>query len=219
MNTNTTLRHTALFLSAILVFLLGGCSTLSNLSGEKKVSVSLDQSVDTSEGRIIILPIMLANSGNFSAANTQFDNTALNTVLLKSWADDIDDDTFMVTKSMLNKLPYGWDAVELIVRSMDESREVRSNSETLQKFFKSVRELAGEGTIAIGLVFQDEATYKSAQMLRFHAGLYDMKTAKFKWITNAVSQQKVPVPYQLSLQQLVDASFEALKEKNNGLVR
>lgn len=208
----------SLILASSLLF---SCGMIDKASQDKTIAL-INPEVDTSTGKVIIFPMMLLQAGDFSAANTKFDSTALNALLVKSWSKELEDGSkYIVPKTVIEKLPKGWEAVEVMVRGMDSANmETRLDSDLMQTFYQGVNNLAGKGVIAVSLVFEDEETYKTTKKLHYNAGLFDIETAKFKWITKTEQTQSIAaLPYQVVLQKAINNSWEVLKEKNNGQVR
>lgn len=206
-------------LSLVLaVALMAGCSMIAGQMGaETEVKVKLSSDVNTSESDVVVFPVMLA-TGNFAAANSNFGNKAMDGMLLKAWNDNIEGTVYPLPKEVMKKLPMGWEATALIIRGMEATSGLTTN-ETLETFFEKVKEVAGDGAIAVGLTKQSEAEYKANGKLDFNMGLYDIKSGKFKWISNAKSTQNAMVPYEVALQGVISASFEKVLEKNGGTAR
>lgn len=203
--------------------LSSGCSMIEETKGklmpDKTIAV-VYPGVDTSTGKVIIFPLFLSSNGDFAAANAEFDNSVLNALLIKSWSSELEgSDKITIPKTAIDSLPHGWEVAELMVKAIDNTREEKMNSEMLQDFSKAVANKFGPGIIAVGIVFEDEEMYKKTATLHYNAGLFDLKSSKFKWITNTVQKTPAPVGYQVILQKALDDSWSKLKEKNEGLVR
>ena len=90
--------------------LSSGCSMLKS-SPENSVA-KVNESVNTTEGRVIILPVILNKPGNFAGANSSFDSKVLDGFFLTSWSTKLEGDgAYPVPKTALNTIPGSWEAV------------------------------------------------------------------------------------------------------------
>lgn len=217
-------KLTSIIVFAISMSMLSGCGLMDKVTSKttkNKTIAAVNADVDASTGKVIIFPMVLFKDGDFSAANAEFDNEALNALLYESWSAELEgSDKYIVPKKAIDSLPNGWEALEILVRATDSTMKPGNLSgELMDKFYQGVNKLAGKGVIAVSLVFQDEERYEASGALQYNAGLFDTESRKYKWITKSIQKPSVQLPYQLMVKKTVSDSWAELKAVNNGAVR
>ena len=209
----------------VIISLLSGCAMLQKLR-DTKSHVYLRADVNTSESKILTFPLLLKRESGFAEANKNVDDTSMEALVGSSWAGELGKDNVVpVPKAIISEIPKGWESLGTIVRVLDTASAVEQtiDSPEVKKLIKTIGEKtqAGVGDLAMGfaLVFEDEETFKATKVLHGNMGLFDTKQLTWKWITKVEFRYKVPVTYEVAIQDLFAESWKILKEKNEGAVR
>lgn len=200
--------------------LSSGCSMLKS-SPENSVA-KVNESVNTTEGRVIILPVILNKPGNFAGANSSFDSKVLDGFFLTSWSTKLEGEgAYPVPKTALNTIPGSWEAIEYIAAAIEGAADDDFiASPVLDKFFAGVNEKFGKCIIAMAFVNESEAEYDASKTLTYKAVLFDMESSKYKWVVDTkITSGVIPVPYQLAMQKAINGSWVAVLDANEGLAR
>jgi hypothetical protein len=203
------------FLVMGLIAVMAGCASTA-----QNVNVMLRNDVDTRSSKVIVFPMLLLNNGQLSAANTQYSNPFVEAMLAKSWAGDLGtDNTVVVPRAVLDKIPGGWTAVDAIVKVLDASAVVEQAGIT-GKFMTEMTSKFGKGAFAFALVTADKSQFEASKSVQVNMGLFDTQKMTWKWITkHSYKAGIVPLPYEKVVQDLVSESYSALKAKSGGAVR
>ena len=186
--------------------------------GGPNVSVYHRADVDTASSRIVVFPMLLCQGGALSSANGQYSNPIADALLTKSWAEALGaDNAISIPKLAFDKIPKANEFVTLIVKSADTISALEQSGASTE-FLAAVKKQFGDGALAFALVFEDKAQYENGKKVHLNMGLFDVKMMTWKWITKTVYEAgMVPKPYEMVVQDLVDESFKALKEKAGSL--
>ncbi|HOG65205.1 MAG TPA: hypothetical protein PLD82_07190, partial [Spirochaetota bacterium] len=152
------------------------------------------------------------------SANGQYSNPIADALLTKSWAEALGaDNAISIPKLAFDKIPKANEFVTLIVKSADTISALEQSGASTE-FLAAVKKQFGDGALAFALVFEDKAQYENGKKVHLNMGLFDVKMMTWKWITKTVYEAgMVPKPYEMVVQDLVDESFKALKEKAGSL--
>ena len=199
-------------LLALLSLVLVACG------GGPSVNVYHRADVDTANSRIVVFPMLLCQGGALSSANGQYSNPIADALLTKSWAEALGaDNAISIPKLAFDKIPKANEFVTLIVKSADTISALEQSGASTE-FLAAVKKQFGDGALAFALVFEDKAQYENGKKVHLNMGLFDVKMMTWKWITKTVYEAgMVPKPYEMVVQDLVDESFKALKEKAGSL--
>jgi len=210
-------KYLNVMLSLIVAIGFAACA-----SNSEKASVYLRNDVDTAESKIVAFPMLLWDGKKLSAANVEYSNPIVDAAIGKSWSDYIGADrTVSIPKLVLDKIPMANEAVDAIVKGIDDISALEQSgileSAPLKTFLNAIDEKFGHGALAFALVNETKEGFEKSKTVQVNMGLFDTKKMTWKWITkHKTTIGVVPIPYEKVVQDLVSESFKALLEKNKG---
>ncbi len=201
---------------AAVAIILSGCASLIPNTGKTEISLYQRDDIDTAQSKVMVFPLLLVSDGDFSQTNKNMDNQLLDAQISATWANEIGVDSVIpVPKALISEIPNGWKALGKLVLMLDPVSAIEQpiKDPNMLKLAQKLSAKIGDGALGFTLVFQDKDSYKATQTLQGHLGLFDTKTLTWKWITEYTKVYKLSVPYQVAINDLLDASLKKSKQK------
>lgn len=216
-------KQFVILFTAVVAVILSGCAGLSIMPDTGKSEISLYQrdDIDTAKSKVVVFPLLLV-ADNFSQANKDTDTKILDALISTVWVNEIGTDAIIpIPKEAISKIPSGWKTLGEFVLMLDSVSAIEQSVKDPQmlNFLQKLSTKIGDGALGFTLVFQDADNYKATRMLQGHIGLFDTKTLTWKWITKYKKMYNLAIPYQVAINDFLDASLKKVKEKNNGKIR
>jgi hypothetical protein len=214
MNRNVKSIIFGLIMPLVLVATVSGCATA-------KVEHHLRNDVDTSKSKVLVFPLFLWDGNKISASkNTNFDNPIVDAAIGKTWSSDLGtQNVSVIPKLVFDKIPGGYEALDGFVKAIDGVSLVEQTT-GVTKFIENVTKQFGDHAFAFALVTADEKGYKQSKTVQVNMGLFDTKKLTWKWITKTSKNSSlIPVPYQIVVQDAINANYSYLKKLNGNKVR
>jgi hypothetical protein len=183
---------------------------------------ALRPDVDTSQSKVVVLPMLLFDGQKIRARNAEYANPVADERLAAEWSSDLGSGNSMaVSKGVLDAVPGATDGINTLIGNLDATGTLARTTE-LTSFLQTMSTKFVDGAVAFALVLEDEAEYRTAKVVHVNMGLFDAKTLAWKWVTKGSYSSglfSADVSYQTAVKNLVGASFAELKARTGGPVR
>lgn len=189
--------------------------------GSAQVKHQLRKDIDTSNSRILVLPLLLSDGKSvLSTKNIGFSNPLLDGVVGKVWISDLGSEAVTVMpKVAFEKIPGAYESLDLMVRSMNKAENVGENS-GLKIFVDALAQTFGDRALAVTLVYPDEKAYKRSKYATVYMGLFDVKKLAWKWSARSRrGYSLIPVPYPAMVQKIISDNINHIKDANQNHLR
>lgn len=211
-------RWKNVFVNGVVSLLLGtvGCG------GASVRVASLRPDVETSQSKVVVLPLMLFDGRRIRPGNGTYANPVADQRLAAEWSTDLGAGASMaVSKDVMDAIPGSTDGINTLIGQLD-ARGSLEKTTALTSFLQVIATRFVDGAIAFALVLEDEREFKATHAVSVNMGLFDAKTLSWKWVTKgsySIGMFDDEVSYQTAVKNLIGESFAELKKAGGGAVR